>query len=157
MRCIVVGSLLLTLVGGTIAQQCDTIRIEGSKYFCGEYRLKTKTDFQNALATNQEALAAYNSARGLSMGANAVACIGGSLLGWGLGANFNEQNPTHENAGTFMAVGGGIAVVGIGMSIGAAGKFKKAVRLYNSKSTGPVSSISFQVHPARAALTFALR
>lgn len=157
MRFIVVGSLLLTLVGGTIAQQCDTIRIEGGKYFCGEYRLKTKADFQNALASNQEALTLYNSAQGLSRGANAIACIGGCLLGWGLGANFNEQNPSHDNAATFMAVGGGIVVVGLCMSIGAVSKVKKAVRLYNSRNAGPVSSISLRVNLTNAALIIALR
>ena len=128
MRRVVVGFLLLTSVGGTMARQCDTIRIEGGKYFCGEYRLKTAVDFRDALAADKEALDAYNAAYGLSIGANVIAGIGGGLLGWVLGSSINERNPSHENAGTFMAVGGGIIVVSLGMAIGAAGKVKKAVK-----------------------------
>ena len=80
MRLSAVVVMSVLSVGSITAQECDSIRIEGSKYFCNDMRLRKKADFQNALAANQEALAEYNAAAGLNIAANVIGGIGACCL-----------------------------------------------------------------------------
>jgi hypothetical protein len=146
------GVVIASLAAGAFSQDCDSIRKEGSKYYCGEVRLKTKADFQSVLASNPEALSTYNGALGLAMAGNIFGQIGGALLGYGLGSMLFKDDPIYP---TLMAVGGGIAVIGIGMSVGAGSKVKNAILIYNGgKNQSPTSDLFLDVYPNGAMVTY---
>jgi hypothetical protein len=148
---LIVGLAISCFVSGVIAQECDSIRKDGNKYYCGEVRLKTNADFKKVLASNQEALSVYNSAAGLGSAGTLFAGIGGGLVGYGLASMLFYDKPIYP---TLAAVGGGIAVIGIGMAAGAGVKAKKAFQLYNTgKKKGTTSGIFLNIYPNQVALT----
>jgi hypothetical protein len=148
---LLVGLAISCFVSGVIAQDCDSIRKDGNKYYCGEVLLKTNTDFKNVLASNQEALSIYNGAVGLGSAGNLFAGIGGGLLGYGLASMIFYDEPIYP---ALAAIGGGVAAIGIGMAVGAGAKAKKAFQLYNTgKKKGTTSGIFLNVYPNQVALT----
>lgn len=146
------GVVIAGLATCALGQDCDSIRKEGSKYYCGEVRLKTKTDFQKVLASNPEALSTYNGALGLAGVANLFASIGGGLLGYGLASMLFYDKPIYP---TMAAIGGGLSVIGIGMGAGAGSKVKHAIQIYNTgKNPAPTSDLYLNLYPNGAMVTY---
>jgi hypothetical protein len=91
-------------------------------------QLRKLTDFYPIMENSLEAVSQVKKARtnrGVAIGCSGV---GGFLLGWPLGeALAGAQNPTWVLA----AVGGGLAIVGIGFGVKSDKQLKKGVDIYN--------------------------
>jgi hypothetical protein len=123
---------LLVLAGlPSLAQTSDTLRLRSG--FSG-FRVQkqneslTLAQAQQLMEPGSLAFAEMQSARSNNTWATIIGVIGGGMVGYTVGAAIGKGNPNW----TVAAVGGGLIVASIPLSIQAKKRAEKAVGLYNA-------------------------
>lgn len=146
MKNVTIACLLLLLSGRSFSQtnnQPLTFKdgFFGWQFRKGEQKLKAG-EVAGLLQANPEAARLFSSARSGYTVASVIGGIGGFMLGYTLGSLLGSDDPNWTVGG----IGAGLTVVSLPISIGATGKAKKAIAMYNEgPKTGAAQSTGWQL------------
>ena len=120
------------------SSDCESIDKRGLYYYCGETRLKSRSDFESVLSTCPAAHHEYITAQGFGITGNVFATIGGFCLGFNLGRMIAAGPEATIPA--LWGIGGGSAAVGFTFAGVATAKVKSAINMYNTKNCEIIQS-----------------